>query len=184
MGNAERSYLDTGGSHMDKTKKLALTAIFSALYFVLSAVLKIPVGGHMTLDLGYIALMVASVCLGAVPAMLVGGIGAFFESALLSMRGVSPGWILMNAIIGLVCGSILPKAYEGKRRTFIFLACGIVLASAFVGMTVKTLIDCLLYDLPLAAKIPVAFIGWIADSAVMLVLGLPLSITLKKQVKF
>ena len=168
---------------MDKTKKLALTAIFSALYFVLSAVLKIPVGGHMTLDLGYIALMVASVYLGAVPAMMVGAIGAFFESALLSMRGVSPGWILMNAIIGFCCGSVLPKASEGKRRKFLLLAFLTVPSSALVGMALKTLIDCALYDLPLAAKIPVAFIGWLADCGVMLLLGLPLSITLKKQLK-
>lgn len=167
---------------MNKTKKLALSAVFSALYFVLSATLKIPVGGHMTLDLGYIALMVACVYLGAIPAMCVGGIGAFFESALLSARGVSPGWVLMNMIIGFTCGSVLPKAYEGKRRKFIITAVIAVLVSAFVGMTLKTLIDCALYDLPLAAKIPVAFIGWAADSAVMLVLGLPLSITLKKQI--
>ena len=52
-----------------------------------------------------------------------------------------------------------------------------------LGAAAKMLIDCALYDLPLAAKIPVAVIGWIADSAVMLVIGLPLSMTLKKQIK-
>lgn len=167
----------------DKTKKLALTAVFSALYFVLSAVLKIPVGGHMTLDFGYIALMVASVCLGAVPAMCVGAIGAFLESALMSMRGVSPGWILMNAIIGFSCGKALPGAFDESRKKFLILAFTVVPISALVGMALKTLIDCALYSLPLAAKIPVAVIGWVADSAVMLALGLPLSMTLKKHVK-
>ena len=166
-----------------QTKKMALTAVFSALYFVLSAVLKIPVGGHMTLDLGYVALMVACVHLGAVPAMLTGSIGAFLESALLSMRGVSPGWILMNAVIGLSCGAVLPRALDGKRKRFIVLAVVSVTLSALVGMALKTLIDCLLYDLPLAAKIPAAFAGWLADCGVMLLLGLPLSITLKKQIR-
>ena len=174
---------DTQNRKTNKTKQIAMISIFSALYFVLSAVLKIPIGGHMTLDLGYIALMVASVCLGAVPAMLVGIIGAFLESALMSMRGVSPGWILMNAIIGYFCGLVLMKASEGERKPFLIKAFIVVPASALVGMTVKTLVDCVLYNLPLAAKIPVAFIGWIADTAVMLALGLPLSITLKKQIR-
>lgn len=169
--------------NINKTKQIAMIAIFSALYFVLSAVLKIPVGGHMTLDLGYISLMVATVCLGAVPAMLVGIIGAFLESALMSMRGVSPGWMLMNAIIGYFCGLILMKASEGERRPFLIKAFIAVPISALVGMAVKTLVDCVLYSLPLAAKIPVAIIGWIADTAVMLALGLPLSIILKKQIK-
>ena len=174
---------DTQNTKTNKTKQIAMISIFSALYFVLSAVLKIPIGGHMTLDLGYIALMVASVCLGAVPAMLVGIIGAFLESALMSMRGVSPGWMLMNAIIGYFCGLILMKASEGERKPFLIKAFIVVPASTLVGMTVKTLVDCVLYSLPLAAKIPVAFIGWIADTAVMLALGLPLSITLKKQIR-
>ena len=104
---------DTKGN-INKTKQIAMIAIFSALYFVLSAVLKIPVGGHMTLDLGYISLMVATVCLGAVPAMLVGVIGAFLESALMSMRGVSPGWMLMNAIIGYFCGLILMRPVKAS----------------------------------------------------------------------
>ena len=172
----------SGKQGMNRTKQMALTAIFSALYFVLSAVLKIPVGGHMTLDLGYIALMVAAVCLGPVPAMLVGVMGAFLESALMSMRGVSPGWMLMNAIIGYFSGLVLFKASEGERKPFLIKAFIVVPVSALVGMAVKTLVDCLLYSLPLAAKIPVAIIGWFADTAVMLALGLPLSITLKKHI--
>ena len=57
---------------MKNTKQIATIAVFTALYFVLSALLKIPVVGNITLDLGYIALAVGAVYLGAVPAMVIG----------------------------------------------------------------------------------------------------------------
>ena len=167
---------------MKKTKMMAFTAIFAALYFVLSATLKIPIAGHMTLDLGYIALMVAAICLGPWSALFVGAVGVFLESALISLRGVSLGWMMMNALVGYCCGWVLHRDFVDKRR-FVLVALPVVLLSVFAGMTIKTLVDCLLYDLPLAAKIPVAVIGWLADSMVMLVLGLPLGISLKGRIK-
>lgn len=168
---------------MKNTKQIAVTAVLSALYFVLSAMLKIPVGGHITLDLGYIALTVAAVYLGAVPAMLVGSIGALLESALMSQRGVSPGWILMNAIVGFLCGMVMKKAADGERKKFILSSCIVVPLSMLLGVTVKTLVDCAMYDLPLIAKIPTGIAALIADSVVMLVFGLPLCMALKRRIK-
>lgn len=168
---------------MKKTKRIAVIAIFIALYFVLSALLKIPVVGHITLDLGYIALTVGAVYLGAVPAALIGSIGAFLESALMSQRGVSPGWVLMNAIVGLACGYVLHKLADGERKKLWIGAAVVVPASMLVGVTVKTVIDCLLYDVALVAKLPSSFTAWLLDSAVMLGVGLPLSIALKKRLK-
>ena len=168
---------------MRKTKQIAVTAVFTALYFVLSVLLKIPVVGHITLDLGYIALAVSAVYLGAVPAMLVGSICAFLESALLSQRGVSPGWMLMNAIAGYCCGAVLQKAAAGDRKKFWISACIVVPVSMLVGVVVKTLIDCAMYDIPLLAKIPSSTAAWIADSAVMLAIGLPLSLALKNRIR-
>lgn len=168
---------------MKKTKQIAVTAIFTALYYVLSVMLKIPIAGHITLDLGYIALTVGAVYLGALPAMLIGSLGALLESATLSSRGVSPGWILMNAIVGLACGFVLHRTADGDRKRFWICAVLTVVLSMFAGVVVKTLVDCAMYDLAIAAKIPSSAAAWIADSAVMLALGLPLSIALKGRIK-
>lgn len=168
---------------MKNTKLISITAVFIALYFVLSTLIKIPVTGHITLDLGYIALTVGAVYLGAVPAMLIGSIGALLESALLTMRGVSPGWILMNAIVGYLTGSVLHKYADRGTKKLLISACIVVPLSMLLGVTVKTLIDCALYDIPILAKIPSSTAAWITDSIVMLVFGLPLSMALKKRIK-
>lgn len=168
---------------MKKTNRVAVTAVFIAMYFVLSALLKIPVGGHITLDMGYIALTVGAVYLGAVPAALIGGIGVLLESALMSQRGISPGWILMNIIVGLACGRVLHKTIEEGRKKFWISAAIVIPLSVLAGAAVKTLIDCAIYDLPLAAKIPTGLIAWAADSVVMLAVGIPLSLAMKKRVK-
>lgn len=168
---------------MKKTKKLAVIAMLIALYFVLSAMLKIPIAGHITLDLGYIALMVAAVYLGAVPAMAVGGVGAFLESALMSQRGASPGWIVMNIIAGGLVGWAMCRLPVQERKKFILTAVIVVPAAMLLGAAAKMFIDCAAYDLPLLLKIPTTAAAWISDSAVMLAIGLPLSMALKRRLK-
>lgn len=168
---------------MKKTKKLALIAMLIALYFVLSAMLKIPIAGHITLDLGYIALMVAAVYLGAVPAMAVGGVGAFLESALMSQRGVSLGWIAMNVIAGGLVGWVLYKIPAQERKRLVISALIVVPVAMLLGATVKMFLDCAIYDLPILLKIPTTAAAWISDSVVMLAIGLPLSIALKRRLK-
>ena len=166
---------------MKKTKQLALSAMLAAMYFVLSAILKIPVAGHITLDLGYIALTVAAVYLGAVPAALVGAVGAFLSSALMTQRGVSPGWITMNLIAGFACGLVLHKTVDGNRKTFLLSALAVVPSSMLVGAAAKLFIDCAMYSLPVLLKIPTTAVAWLCDSLVMLAAGLPLCLALKKR---
>lgn len=168
---------------MKRTKKLALIAMLIALYFVLSAMLKIPIAGHITLDLGYIALMVAAVYLGAGPAMAVGGIGAFLESALMSQRGVSLGWIAMNVIAGGLVGWVLYKIPAQEHKRLVISALIVVPVAMLLGAAVKMFLDCAIYDLPILLKIPTTAAAWISDSAVMLAIGLPLSIALKRRMK-
>lgn len=168
---------------MKKTRQITVTAVLTALYFILSALLKIPVVGNITLDLGYIVLAVSAVCLGAVPAAFVGSLGVLLESALMSRRGISPGWILMNAIVGYTCGLVLHKAADGDRKTFWLKAVISVTVSMLAGVVVKTFIDCALYGIALAVKIPSSVTAWILDSLVMLAVGMPLSLTLKKRIK-
>ena len=168
---------------MKKTKQIALTGVLTAMYFVLSALLKIPAVGNIRLDLGYIALMVGAVYLGAVPGLLIGAIGALLESALMSQHGVSPGWILMNAIIGYLCGLVLSKAFREDRKKFLLSSFLIVPSSALLGVIFKTPIDCLITGVPLLAKIPRSASAWILDSLVMLAFGLPLCLAMKKALK-
>ena len=168
---------------MKKTRQITVTAVLTALYFILSALLKIPVVGNITLDLGYIVLAVSAVCLGAVPAAFVGSLGVLLESALMSRRGISLGWILMNAIVGYTCGLVLHKAADGDRKTFWLKAVVSVTVSMLAGVAVKTFIDCALYGIALAVKIPSSVTAWILDSLVMLAVGMPLSLTLKKRIK-
>ena len=166
-----------------RLKQIAMIAMLIALYFVLSAMLKIPIAGHITLDLGYIALMVSAVYLGAVPAMIVGGFGAFLESTLMSQRGISLGWIVMNVIAGGIIGWVLYKVADENRKKLIISAVIVVPIAMLLGATAKMFIDCAVYDLPLALKIPTTAVAWISDSIVMLAAGLPLSIALKRRLK-
>ena len=168
---------------MKNTKKLATTGVLTALYFVLSALLKIPVAGNIKLDLGYIALAVGAVYLGTVPAAVIGGGGVLIESLLMSQRGISLGWILMNVIVGLVCGRVLHKAVGEPSARFWLKAIPAVVLSMLAGVTVKTVIDCIAYGLMPEAKIPTALAAWILDSVVMLALGIPISLGLKKRLR-
>ena len=168
---------------MKKTKMMATTGMLTALYFVLSALLKIPVVGNIKLDLGYIALTVGAVYLGAVPATIIGAGGVLIESLLLSQRGVSPGWILMNAIVGFACGRVLHKAVGGPTKQFWLKAVLVVILSMLLGVTVKTAIDCVMYGLLPAAKVPTALVAWALDSFVMLLLGIPIGLGLKKRLR-
>lgn len=166
---------------MKKGKRIAMIAMMIALYFVLSAMLKIPIAGHITLDLGYIALMVGAVYFGAGPAMIIGGMGAFLESALMSQRGVSPGWIVMNVIVGGLSGWALHRIGDTERKKLILSAVIVVPVSVFLGAAAKMFIDCAMYDLPVLLKIPTTLAAWISDSVVMLAFGLPLSAALKRR---
>ena len=169
------------GSTKYKTRVITFTATLTAAYVVLSMLLKIPVAGTITIDLGYIALMVAAVCLGPVSALLVGALGAGIESAIASARGLSLGWILMNAIIGFGCGLILSKADSSNKKKFVPKAVFAVIVFCFLGVVVKTFIDCALYKIALELKIPTGLVAWGLDSFVMLAIGLPLSMALEKR---
>ena len=168
---------------MKKTRKITVIGMLTALYFVLSALLKIPVAGNIKLDLGYIALAVGAVYLGAFPAAFIGACGVLIESMLMSQRGIAFGWIAMNAIVRFACGRVLVSTPYAPPARFWLKAAAVVILSMLAGVAVKTVIDCVLYGLAPAVKIPTALAAWILDSFVMLVLGIPISLALKKRLK-
>lgn len=73
-----------------KVKNITLTAAGIALYVVISMLIKIPMIGHISLDLGYIVLAFWCMMFGPVSAGLVGCSGAFIVSLIAS------GWIAIG----------------------------------------------------------------------------------------
>lgn len=69
---------------MIKTKDICLTALGIALYVCVSMLIKIPVVGHISLDLGYIVLAVYCYTYGGISGAIVGCCGCFLVSLIAS----------------------------------------------------------------------------------------------------
>ena len=81
--------------------------------------------------------------------------------------GFSISWAAANLVIGLICGFTFNKFKPWFRYV-------IIIVSVAIGMiVVKTAIECLLYGIPVAVKVPKNLVAFAADSIVMLLsLGL------------
>lgn len=145
---------------MVNTKKISYTAIGISLYVCLSMIVKIPVIGHIALDLGYIVFAVYCEKLGPFIGSVVGSIGCLFVS-LLASGWVPHGWILGNIFIGLTCGTFYRKN-ENIRNIII------TIIAVFIGIgIIKTAVECYLYQIPLFVKLPKNMIAFAMDSVVM-----------------
>lgn len=160
---------------MNKTTKyVCLVALGTALYVVLSFFIKIPLIGHIGLDLGYIAIAVYAYHFGCVPAMLTGALGCTLVSVLL-YGWFPPGWFLGNVIIGAACG------YAYKYRNLSLSIC-VTAASVFVGIVVvKTVVECLMFGIPVAIKVPKNAVAAVADFIVMCI-GLLIAPRIKTEI--
>ena len=146
-----------------KTKMIATLGILTALYVVLSAFLKFTLFGNIMVDLGYIAFTVA-ICMYGVYGTVVGVIGCALESVLFSAYGLSISWVAANFVIGLICGTAFIHIKNYIARLII------IIVSVAVGMiVVKTAIECQLYGIPLAVKIPKNAVAFVADSITMII---------------
>ena len=145
------------------TKKLTTVAMLIALYCALSAMMKIPFIGAISLDLGYIVLTVACGLFGPLAAV-VGAIGCGLESILFSPYGFSIGWFVANLIIGLGCGYVFKKTNVIWKR---IIAIIIFVAIGMLGA--KTSIECYLYHIPFAVKFVKSLVAFGVDSIVMII---------------
>ena len=145
----------------EKTEIICKIEILSALYVVLSAFLKITIIGNIQVDLGYIAFAVALCELG-IHGTYVGAIGCAVESILFSAYGFSISWLVANITIGIIYGLIVRK----KDKTLYK-----IMAAAFgciIGLLIlKTVIECALYSIPIAVKIPKNAVAMCMDFAAM-----------------
>lgn len=146
-----------------KTRQITGIAILTALYCVLSAMMKIPFIGAISLDLGYIALTLGCAIFGPWAAF-IGAVGCGLESILFSPYGFSISWFIANLIIGLGCGIVFRKTENVWKH--------IVAIVVFVGLGMlgaKTGIECYLYHIPWAVKIVKNLVAFGVDSAVMII---------------
>ena len=141
-------------------KKMTYTAIGIALYVALSMVLKIPVIGHIGLDLGYIVLAVYCMKFGAVSGAIVGACGCTLISLIMS-GWFPPGWFVGNLVIGLICGKFYKK--ENKIYNIVLTMFAVILGI----LMIKTVIECYMFSIPFMVKIPKNAIAAVMDMFVM-----------------
>lgn len=157
---------------MSKTKKICLTALGIALYVCVSMLLKIPVIGHISLDLGYIVLAVYCYIYGGVSGAIVGACGSFLVS-LISTSWIAIGWPLGNLLVGAVCGATYNKMKHRKMGMLINIIVTVI--SVFIGVgVIKTVVECAIYSLPIGVKFAKNLVAFTMDTIVMC-MGLPLA---------
>ena len=145
------------------TKQITGIAILTALYCVLSAMMKIPLIGAISLDLGYVALAVG--CLMSGPwGAFIGAVGCGIESILFSPYGFSISWFVANLIVGLGCGCVFIHTKDTWKR---IVAIIIFVAIAMLGA--KTFIECNLYGIPFEVKIIKNLVAFGIDSFTMII---------------
>lgn len=143
--------------------KITGIGILTALYCVLSAMMKIPFIGAISLDLGYVALTIGCMIFGVWGAF-IGAVGCGIESILFSPYGFSISWFTANLIIGLGCGYVFQKTKVlWKQIIAILIFVGIGMLGA------KTGIECFLYHIPFAVKIIKNLVAFGIDSLVMII---------------
>lgn len=145
------------------TNKLTGIAILTALYCALSAMMKIPFIGAISLDLGYIALAIGCVVFGPWGAF-IGAVGCGVESLLFSPYGFSISWFVANLIVGFGCGYVFKHTKSTWKR---IMAIIIFMAIAMLGA--KTIIECYLYGIPFPVKVVKNAVAFGIDSLTMII---------------
>lgn len=157
------------------TKKIATLGMLTALYVVMSTFLKFTLFSNVMVDLGYVAFAFA-LCLFGPWGTIVGVLGCALESILFTAYGFSISWAAANLVIGLICGFTF-----GKVKTFWVKAAITIIAVAIGMLVIKTAIECPLYGIPLAVKLPKNAVAFGAD-AVTMILGLLFYEATKKRI--
>lgn len=156
---------------MSNTRKICYSALGAALYFVASCSLKIPLFGHITVDCGYIVLMVFCILatdIGIMPAVVCGALGCALESTLMSPLGFSIGWFVMNII---VAAGVAWACKSSDNNVFAVIVA--IPVCVFVGVMAKTGIECALYSIPIAVKMPKSIVAFAIDTFAMMI-GYPI----------
>lgn len=158
---------------MNKTRKIAFLGLGIALYAVLSAFVIIPIINRIKLDLGYIVFGIYLNKLGIISS-IVGVLGCIIGN-LLKGGSLPIAWAIGQLFIGVSLGYLLPKTNN------IYLKILYCLISTFIGIAViKTIIEVLMYQFPIALKFSSNFVAYVAD-VIPLIIGVLLSKKIKME---
>lgn len=158
---------------MNKTRKIAFLGLGIALYAVLSAFVIIPIINRIKLDLGYIVFGIYLNKLGIISS-IVGVLGCIIGN-LLKGGSLPIAWAIGQLFIGVSLGYLLPKTNN------IYLKILYCLISTFIGIAViKTIIEVLMYQFPIALKFSSNFVAYVAD-VIPLIIGVILSKKIKME---
>lgn len=158
---------------MNKTRKIAFLGLGIALYAVLSAFVIIPIINRIKLDLGYIVFGIYLNNLGIISS-IVGVLGCIIGN-LLKGGSLPIAWAIGQLFIGVSLGYLLPKTNN------IYLKILYCLISTFIGIAViKTIIEVLMYQFPIALKFSSNFVAYVAD-VIPLIIGVILSKKIKME---
>ena len=151
-------------------KSICVTAMGIALYVALSMTAKIPIVGHISLDLGYIVLAVYCYIYGPIAGAIVGAAGCTLVSLLAS--GWFPlGWLLGNLYIGYFTGRFyIPDlvADDFSHRKTLEHNLILTVVAVFVGIfCIKSVVEHLMYGIPYAVKLPKNAVAFLIDAIVM-----------------
>ena len=124
-----------------RTKKLALTALMSALAAALTLV-SVPLPGGGYYNFGDVAIFIAAAALGPLFGAFVGGLGGALGDLILCYTFYAPFTLVIKAIEGLLAGAlfkVFKKAFikkEGRVKKVFFsilsnLAGGLVMAAGY-----------------------------------------------------
>ena len=160
-------------SFSSRTKLITYMGLGIAIYVVLSFTVKIPLLAHIRTEPGYIAFGIF-LCLFGYPATSVGVLGCIIANLLYS--GTFPvGWALGQLFIGLFCSFCFSKVSN------VWIRCAIGTAAVFIGIAgIKTVVESLLFDLPIAAKVVRGLVASAAD-AVPFVIGILISSRIRQR---
>lgn len=168
---------------MNRTKNICINAMGIALFVVLSMCLRVPVFDNYYVCLGYVVMMVYLYLFGITSGTIVGCIGTILYCILINgLRGM-PGWVLANAIIGIIVGITIKllKNKEGILHSIIVILS--ITISVFIGILImKSLVENLLYSQPFSVRFITNLPAFISD-VVTLILSIPFCLYLKKYVR-
>lgn len=141
---------------MKGNRKITYFGMGIALYVVFSYTVKIPLINQIRTDFGYLVFGFFLNLFGW-QATVVGVLGCIISNLLYS--GTFPlGWALGQTVIGLICGTLFRKTER------LWTKCLVATASVLLGIAVvKTIVESILFDLPLVLKAIRGLVAAVAD---------------------
>jgi uncharacterized membrane protein len=94
---------------------LVLIALFSALVFVVTYVLPVPIGVVGYVNFGDAVIFISAMVLGPIGGAVAGAVGSTLADVFLGYVTYAPFTFFVKGLEGLVCGLLYGKAFFGKK---------------------------------------------------------------------